>query len=326
MPKRATVLGIKLLLISFAIFASCFSQDTIPDITIDSPINFFSLKPLNLYPYNNRVVPYNDVNPLYVLITYEDGKNRNFEYFRIDSSKYLVYEYFKSGKGSSIEGLKSSGIMRVTNNIAGVGITGRRSAGGDRHSKEIHHYKAFSKEGEWNEYEDSLFYHRYWTGTYINNKKVGVWSNYIYDPNEDVLIQQIDYDRDSLKKIRSTNLVEQVPTDSIGYHLLGRWPMSYDPSDDQRHFLTKCQKYDGIYGDDCNNRFGKIGYYEFLKNGQFKGQNGDGDKKVHPTSGLWKLDYLGGKLILEISSPEKRKIRYHIIYLAREGKMVADKQ
>ena len=319
----------KLILVLLTISTSCFSQDTIPISKIDSPINFFGLKPLRLHPYNNRVVPFNDYNPLYVLINYEDGKNKHFEYFRIDSSKYLVYEFFRSGKGSSNEGLKSSGVMRVTNDTAGVSTTGVRHIGAEdsKFTKEIHYYRAMSKEGEWNEYEDSLFSHRFWTGNYLNNKKVGIWSNYIYDPNDDRLIQQIDFDKDSSKKIFLTNIIGQLSIDSIGYYLLGRWPIGYDPSDDNRNLMMKCQLYDGHYGDDCNSRFEKINYFEFFTNGKYSGQNGETNKKkIYPTSGLWKLNMLNGKVILEISSPDKRKFKYDIIYLDRDGNMVADRQ
>jgi hypothetical protein len=320
---------IKLLLILLTVAASCFSQDTIPISGIDTPINFFRQKPLRLHPYNNRVVPFDNINPLYVQINYEDGKNKNFEYFRIDSLKYLVYEFFRSSKGSSNEGLKSRGIMKVTNDIAGISTTtvnhiGRQE---NKYTKRIHHYRALSKEGEWEEFEDSVFNHRYWTGNYLNNKKVGIWSNYIYDPNDDRLIQQIDYDKDSSKRIFSTNIVGQLSIDSINYYLLGRWPIGYDPSDDERNLMMKCQLYDGSYGDDCNSRFGKISYYEFLKNGKFNGQNGETNKKkTIPKSGFWKVSKLNGKAILEISSADTKRIRYDIIYLDREGNMVADRK
>jgi hypothetical protein len=320
---------IKLLLILLTFTTSCFSQDSIPVSKIDSPINFFRLKPLRLHPYKNRVVPFDDYNPLYVLITYEDGKAKNFEYFRIDSSKYLVYEFFRSEKGSSNEGLKSSGVVRVTNEIAGVSTTGVRHIGREdnKYTREIHRYKALSKEGEWMEYEDSVFNHRYWTGNYINNKKVGIWSNYIYDPNDDRLIQQIDFNKDSSKRIYTTNIIGQLSIDSISYYLLGRWPMGYDPSDDERNLLMKCQLYDGHYGDDCNSRFGKINYFEFFNNGKFIGQNGEANnQKIYPKAGSWKINKLNGKVILEILSSNKRKFRYDIIYLDREGNMVADRR
>jgi hypothetical protein len=272
---------IKLFIILLTVSTYCFPQDTIPVTKIDSPVNFFGLKPLALYPYNNRVVPFDDYNPLYVLINYEDGKNKHFEYFRMDSAKYLVYEFFRSSKGSSNKGLKSSGVMRVTNDTAGVSTTGMRHAGAEdnKYTTEIHYYKALSKEGKWNEYEDSFFSHRYWTGNYLNNRKVGIWSNYIYDPNDDRLIQQVDYDKDSSTRIFSTNITGQLSLDSISYYLLGRWPIGYAPSDDKRNLIMKCQLYEGHYGDDCNSRFEKINYLEFFAIGKFIGQNGEANKK-----------------------------------------------
>src|SRR4030095_11716819 len=161
---------IKLFLVLLTIAPSCFSQDTIPISKIDSPIDFFGLKPIRLHPYNNRGVPFDDYNPLYVLINYEDGKNKHFEYFRIDSSKYLVYEFFRSGKGSSNEGLKSRGVVHVIDRILDSSASYGRSASDDGGSKQTHYYKGFSKEEEWDEYEDSLFFHKFWTGKYVNNK------------------------------------------------------------------------------------------------------------------------------------------------------------
>lgn len=307
---------------------ACFSQDTIRISKIDTLLPFFGKLPIRLHGYENRTVPFESKNPLYVLITYKDGKNKNFEYFRIDSSKYLRYEFFRSDKGSSIEGLKSAGVVKVIEKILDTSTTGVRHIGGEeKYTREIHYYKGFSKEGEWTEYEDSVFNHKYWTGTYLNNRKVGIWSNYIYDPNDDRLIQQIDYDKDSTKKIFSTNTIGQLSIDSISYYLLGRWPIGYDPSDDERNLMMKCQLYDGNYGDDCNSRFGKIDYFEFFKNGKFVGQNGELNKhRTIPKSGFWKVSNLNGKIILEISSADKRRIRYDIIYHDREGNMVADRK
>jgi len=304
-----------------------FSQDSIVILKPDTLLPFNGRKSLRLYGYENRIVPYNSYIPLYVLISYNGSGAKHFEYFRIDSSKYLLNQFYRSKKGSSNEGLKASGVVRVIDKILDSSVSYGRSASGDGGSKQTHYYKGFSKEGIWDEYEDSVFSHLYWTGNYLNNRKVGIWSNYIYDPNDDRLIQQIDYDKDSSKKIFSINIVGQLSADSIRYYLLGRWPMGYDPSDDKRNLLMKCLLYDGHYGDDCNSRFGKISYYEFFNNGKFIGQNGETTKpKTYPTSGFWKLVNLNGKLILEISSADKRKFRYNIIYLDRDGNMVADQQ
>ena len=66
-------------------------------------------------------------------------------------------------------------------------------------------------------------YHKFWTGKYVNNKKVGIWSNYIYDPNDDRLIIQIDYDRHSTLNLFTVNLVGRV---IVGQHkLFFKWTL-----------------------------------------------------------------------------------------------------
>src|SRR6185369_8926864 len=140
-----------------------------------------------------------------------------------------------SSKGSSNEGLKSCGkvvvVDKVLDSSRSIGISA--TSGNRRQDKR--YYKGFSKEGKWDIYEDSLFNHRYWTGTYHNNKKIGIWCNYIYDPNDDRLIQQIDYDKDSTIKIFTTNIVGHLSKDSLGYYLLGRWPIGCEDDNDIRN-------------------------------------------------------------------------------------------
>lgn len=321
---------IKLLLVFLTLYFYSFSQDTIPISKVDTLLPFFGTLPLRLYGYENRVVPFNSANPLYVLISYKGSKAKNFEYFRIDSSKYLLYEFFRSGKGSSNEGLKSRGVVVVKDNVVDSSITGVRHIGGwdDKYTKEIHYYKHFSKEGDWDEYEDSLFFHKFWTGKYKDNKKVGVWSNYIYDPNDDRLITQIDYDRDSTAKIFTANLIGYLPLDSINQFLIGRWTLACEDDKDRRMLMNKCQLYEGNYGDDCNSRFGDENYYEFLNNSKFKRQKGETCNKFkqNSTSGQWKVLRSKNDLMLEIKLTTGYIIRYKILYLDREGNMIADRQ
>jgi hypothetical protein len=304
------------------------SQTDSSAVPIDTLLPFFGIKPLHLTGYQNRSVPYNSINPLYVLITYPGGKSKQYEYFRIDSSNYLLYEFFRSDKGSSNDGLKSEGKLTVINRIVDSSIsTGVNGVTGNRRTFQAY-FKGFSKEGKWDEYEDSFFFHRYWTGNYLNNKKVGVWSNYIYDPNGDRLIQQIDYDKDSTVKIFTTNIVGLLSTDSLRYYLIGRWPVGCEEDNEVRIPMMKCQLYEGQFGDDCNSRFGRISYYGFFKNGSFRRQNGETCKKVknYATTGTWKLTKVKGKLSLEIILTNKSDIKYHILYLDREGNMVVDRQ
>jgi hypothetical protein len=290
---------------------------------------FFGNLPIRLHGFENRVVPFNSKIPLYALITYENGKNKNFEYFRIDSSKYLRYEFFRSDKGSSNEGLKSSGIIIIVDKILDTSTTGVRHIGGqEKYTREIHYYKGFSKEGIWTEYEDSFFFHKFWTGRYSNNKRVGLWSRYIYDPNDDRLLEEVDFDKDSTVKIYSVNLAGSSTIDTLNSFIKGRWTLGCEEDKDRRMLLNKCQLYDGQYGDDCNSRFGKENYYEFLPNNKFLRQKGETcDKfKQNATTGQWRFIRLKNELVLEIKLSTNYIIKYKVLYFDREGNMVADRQ
>jgi len=91
--------------------------------------------------------------------------------------------------------------------------------------------------------------------------------------------------------------------------------------------MMKCQLYDGHYGDDCNGKYDKISYYEFFEKGKFVGQNEatNNKKNTYPTSGTWKISRVKDKVILEITASDRAKLRYEVLYLDREGNMVADK-
>jgi len=316
------------LIISLLISIHCFSQDSIPIRRVDTLLPFFGNKPLNLNGYENRSVPYNSNYPLYVLITYQGGKSKRFEYFRIDSSNYLVYEFFRDDKGSSNKGLKSSGIVKTIEKIVDSSRSIGISVTTDDRIQYKRYYKGFSKEGKWDEYDDSLFFHKFWTGKYKDNKRVGVWSNYIYDPNDDRLIMQIDYDKDSAVKIFTTNLAGNLSLDSISHFFNGRWTLACEDDKDRRILMNKCQLYEGHYGDDCNSRFGAENYYEFLNSSMFKRQKGETCNKFRQssTSGQWKVLRNKDDLMLEIKLTTGYVIRYKVLYLDREGNMIADRQ
>ena len=260
------------------------------------------------------------------MINYEDGKTKKLEYFRKDSLNYLRYEFFKSDKRSSNEGKKSIGILRVTDEIIGTTTTGVRGISSS--SKEIHYYRDLIKVGNWYEFEDSLFFHKFWTGKYIDNKKVGIWSNYIYDPNDDRLIEEIDYDKDSTTKIYSINLAGSASLDTLISYFKGRWTLGCEDKNDKRMLLNKCLLYDGEFGDNCNSRFGAENYYEFSINGSFVRQKGETCNNFLQigTKGNWKFIKLKNELLLEITLTSKSKIKFKVLYFDREGNMVADRQ
>jgi hypothetical protein len=255
-------------------------------------------------------------------------RNRNnFEALN-NHTRVTIYEFFRSDKGSSNKGLKSSGTVKVIENIIDSSKSTQISAVTEFRSQYKRYYKGFSKEGEWNEYKDSLFFHKFWTGTYQNSKKIGILSNYIYDPNDDRLIMQIDYGRDSTQKIFTTNLAGNLSLDSINHFLYGRWTLGCEDEKDRRMLMSKCKLYEGNYGDDCNSEFGDQNYFEFLSNAKFRRQKGETCNKFrqNSTSGQWKVLRNKNDLMLQIKLTTGNIIKYKVLYLDREGNMVADRQ
>lgn len=183
---------------SFIILSNiAIAQDTIPVSKIDTLIPFFGNESLRLAGYENRIIPFDSPLPLYVAITYGESKKINFEYFRMDSTSYLVYEYFRDNKVSSNDGIKSKGIKSIKNNIRDSSTSRRINLGRSTHiTKQIHYFKEFSKEGEWEEYEDSSFNNIYWIGNYKNNKRVGLWKRIIYGSGNDFVLEEVNYDTD----------------------------------------------------------------------------------------------------------------------------------
>lgn len=138
---------------------------------------------------------------------------------------------------------------------------------------------------------------------------------------------QIDYDKDSTGKIFTVNLAGNAPLDTIKTSLNGRWTIGCEDDNDRREFMSKCQLYEGEFGDDCNSRFGKENYYEFFSNGNFMRQKGETCNrfKHSGTTGKWNISRNEGNLFLTIKLPNSAVIKYKVWYLDRDGNMVADR-
>ncbi|PZR26422.1 MAG: hypothetical protein DI535_14220 [Citrobacter freundii] len=295
----------------------------------DTLLPFHGRKSLNLHGYESRIIPYNSKRPLYVAVSYQQSSVYRYEYFRVDSSTYLFREYFRSAKGSSNNGLKSSGHLSVHPGIADSSKSYGRPASGNGLSIVTHYFPPFLKQGVWEEYQDSLFCHRYLTGNYKDNKRVGIWNEFIYRPGSDNYhLSQRNYDIDSTATITTSNLAGYAPVDTITALLQGRWMLGCEDDADRRMQISKCEKRgDGSYGDDCNDRFGNENHYELRPGGLFKRQKGETCKsfKQNATTGKWRVYRTKDELFLEIKLSNAAVIIYKIWYLDREGSMLADR-
>lgn len=307
-----------------------YSQDSIPIRKIDTLIPFFGRNSLRLHGYENRVIPFNSVNPLHVLVTFKESKKTNFEYFRQDSITYLVYEYFRDGKISSNDGVKSKGIKIVKDKIidssrSTIIYAGRSE---DRYAQEIHYFREFSKEGEWEEYEDSIFHHTYWTGNYKDNKKIGLWKHVIYGIGDEFTIEEIDYDKDSTKKVFSNNILKTVHLDSIKKLIAGTWHLrSCDSEKDFRMFYIKCKAEEDSTGYSCDNYFDMQNYYDFDPSSKFIRQRGDGCYKFRETStsGKWKLIERNGNWFIEVKFSNSQIWILKLLYIDNDLNIITDR-
>lgn len=294
---------------------------------MDTLIPFFGNKPIRLYGYENRVIPFNSKVPLQVIVSFPNTKTANYEYFRIDSSKYLVYEYFRNGKLSSNNGVKSRGSRIVKDSIVGKFTTRVHSIGFDDEDSDyfsVSQFKYFPREGEWEEYEDSVFHHIYWTGVYKNDKRAGLWKRHVYGIGDEFLLEEIDYDSDSSKRLFISNIVYTIPIDSLSKMLTGTWNLrSCDSEKDKRMFYTVPsdgnEKTDNFTGDGSK--------YYFHSNKQFSRWRSEGCNKFKEsmTNGTWKMIEQNNQRFMEIVFPNGQTWKLKILYFDNEFNLVTDR-
>ena len=92
-------------------------------------------------------------------------------------------------------------------------------------------------------------------------------------------------------------------------------------------FYSKCEKYDGEYGDDCNNRMDRNNYYDFTSKTKFVRQRGDGCYKFRETSinGVWNISEKNGQHLIEVKFTNGQVWRLKILYLDNVFNLVTDR-
>lgn len=307
------------LLFTFS-FTALLSQDTSTRYEQDTSISFFGTKPLRLHDYENRVVPYGDPNPLYVCINYSGGKKKNIEYFRENLATYLIYEYFSNGQD------KARGRKVVRDSIIGISRTlGRGNA---YSTVTTHYYKQLSKEGKWDEYDDSIeSYKKYWAGNYLHNKRTGLWQHFVGSGSgEDFILEEINYDTDSTSRIYKKNLALSTPLEDFSKILTGYWNLRNCDNENQPRMIyekSDCCSEDGSPTYDTY----ETNHYEFKKSGLFERSRGDGCFKFREASlkGKWKVIEKKDFPIVEIRFTNGQIWKLKILYLDQEGNLVTER-
>jgi hypothetical protein len=242
--------------------------------------------------------------------------------------RYLVYEYFRESKHSSVDGIKSRGIKVVKDRIIEKSTNGVIHLGQEnKYSTQIHYFKEFIKEGEWQEFEDSAFHHISWTGNYTNNKRTGVWKRKVYGIIEDLVMEEVDYDKDSTRKIYNDNIGRSISVDSLKRILQGRWHLKdCEVEPKPRMFYWKCETYGGQYGDDCNNSMGEENYYDFVSSTKFIRQRGEGCNKFREncTNGNWIIVEKNGDRFIRLIFTNGQIWNLKILYLDKDFNLATD--
>jgi len=277
------------------------------------------------YPIRSIYYHDNDESPLYVSLGYERDKIIHYEFFRVDSSRYLVHEYFKESDPNTSRGLKSFGEEIVSDKITDSVIVSKIDANGNLIGSYMKYLKRIWKDGEWVEYEDEGEVAIHWVGFYKNNKRVGLWRRIIDVGGgpETHILQTINYDIDSTKSVYTNNKINAIAVGDLKKILTGRWLLG-NCEDAKRMNYYKCELFNGAYGDDCNNRFGKHAFYQFNQSGKFVRQAGDGCHSFEPNLrlGSWRIKRVADKTFIEVKFNNRIKWQLDIVYLDDKNALV----
>ncbi len=270
--------------------------------------------------YDNRVVPYGSSLPIYVCINYKGGKTRNKEYFKSDSTHYLVFDYFENGED------KAQGSVEIKDEIIGKSYTRVRHGGLDTPitTLDTHYYKKLSKEGEWTEYVDTFGFRTCWVGQYKDDKKIGTWKYSIVGLGEDLPICEINYSVDSTKKLYQTNIAFTISLDSLQSLLTDYWLLrSCDSKKDTRMAFSKLNSINDGYSFPDNPQ----GYYSFKEKNIFQRFRGEGCYKFRETSlkGKWSLTNEKDGRQIKIKFADNSTWTLKILYLDLEGNLVTER-
>jgi hypothetical protein len=93
-------------------------------------------------------------------------------------------------------------------------------------------------------------------------------------------------------------------------------------------FYSKCETYDGDYGDDCNNIPGKKNYYDFVSQTKLIRQRGDGCYKFRESckNGEWKLVEGNGQRFIEVRFTNGQVWKLKVLYFDHENNLITERQ
>lgn len=316
-----------LLLLAFLVsFNISFAQK----VKWDTSISFTRFG--NRWLSESRVVPNGSKSPLYLAISYQNDRYENtghlhYEYFRVDSAHYLFQEYFSNADADYYDGLKSSGVKAVQSiAIPDTILVDKFNTAGEKLGTVymVQYRKNLTKEGEWIEYEDSTRNPVYRKGNYDSDKRAGLWKRLFYDFDREIIIEEVDFDKDSTKKIYPENIANTISADLLKKMLPGaRWLVRNNEIFDKGSTASYYR---------CIAPFGQLcgdneAYYRFDPSGDFIRNIGRMADATYNdfTRGKWELTKTADEWLITITFTNGRAWQFKLLYLDKNYRFLTQR-
>ena len=264
--------------------------------------------------YEVRRIPYDIGNkfPFYISFgTYKD-KFIQYEFFRIDTTRYYVREYFR-GDFPPGEIVRSFGEEMVAKKVSDTVLFDLFDpVCGDKTPSYLAAEQRLIKDGIWTEFENYSASPTLWRGDYRNNKKTGVWSRLLSFDQDTVLIGQIDYQKDSAK-VNGNNSIREKSLSDLKELLQGEWlGISFSPEGSVRYFKDADTNY-YRYSPRCYFYFNRV---EFNKSGRFIKQlaNGYENDSKALSRGTWRLRRNSDRTFVDLVYNDETKWELELLY------------
>ena len=254
--------------------------------------------------------------PYYESLGSKDGKFIHYEFFRLDSARYYVREYFKNGR------IKSIGIEAIDKNVLdSVVVDVFLADGTSKVPSYVSPEHLLLKEGEWTEFDDDTLPSFFWKGTYLDNKKTGLWKRLLNFDKDTVVLEETDFEKNSTKIVPTDNGIHEKSLADLKKLLQGKWSdWSCNNEGITRSFKESLPGYiyrkDGIY---LNNS-----YYEFNRAGIFIKQFVKGCDTTSQLlkRGMWNLLRSGDQTFIDLIFKDGVVWEMNLLYYSEDAGLV----
>jgi len=187
----------------------------------------------------------------------------------------------------------------------------------------IQYRKDLTKEGPWIEYEDSTSNRIYWKGNYTNDKRTGIWERLTSYFGHEIIVEEVDFSKDSPKNIFSGNIATTISADLLKKMLAGaRWLLHNEEFNTGSN--TSYDRCMAPYGDYCGIN---ETYYRFDPSGDFIRNIGKVNDASYNdfTRGKWELTKTGNEWLITITFTNSKTWRFKLLYLDKNYRFLTQR-